>query len=96
MGSTTFFTVANGDSVEDAFRGAVKEAERMYGQAGYTGTIAEKQDFVIITCPREIDAHEFAEYLIRKRDKRVNDSYGPAGCIVKENGEYLFFGWAPE
>jgi len=43
---------------------------------------------------------EYAAYLIDEGDERVDDKWGPAGCLcVKEPengepGEWIFFGWA--
>jgi len=48
MGASTFYDVAYGRTPEEAFDAAVREAEYDYGHAGYTGTIAEKHDFVMI------------------------------------------------
>ena len=48
MGATTFITVEKGKTATDAFRAARSRAEYMRGHGGYTGTIAEKRDFVCI------------------------------------------------
>jgi hypothetical protein len=94
MGAETFVNVANGDSAKQAFSEAVKEAQYDYGHAGYTGTIAEKDSFVMISCPDGIDPFKFAEQLINEGDERIDDKWGPAGCIDCKNGKYVFFGWA--
>jgi hypothetical protein len=49
MGAATFETYRDGADVSAAFRNAVEEAGWEYGHGGYTGTIAEKDDYVIIT-----------------------------------------------
>jgi hypothetical protein len=46
MGANTFCTVANGDNAEKAFFGAVESACYEHGHGGYTGTIAEKHEYV--------------------------------------------------
>ena len=49
---------------------------------------------------RKVSAHGMAEALIVLEDTRIDDKWGPAGCIEvtppqgKDPGEYLFFGWA--
>ena len=124
MGATTFYDVVKGSSAKDAFEKAVEEAQYEYGHGGYTGTIAEKDSFVMITPPfkatitvtpemttTEIKAltrevrklfMDYAEQLIEDSDSRVDDKWGPAGCLeIKpstkdSDGEYLFFGWASE
>ena len=37
-----------------------------------------------------------AGFLIEDNDPRIDDKWGPAGCIEVTKGEYLFFGWASE
>ena len=73
MGANTFFTRAKGNTAKDAFNAAVKEAQYEYGHRGYTGTIAEKHDFVMITCPKGIKPIECADDLINEGDDRVDN-----------------------
>jgi hypothetical protein len=104
MGGEWFETIAYGKTAKDAFRKAVSEAEYMYGHAGYTGTIAEKGSFTMITLPKHYTPEVYARKLDEKCDPRIDDKWGPAGCIkypedIKKptkDGEkaYLFFGWA--
>lgn len=35
-----------------------------------------------------------ARFLIDARDSRVDEKWGPAGCIKLPGGKWLFFGWA--
>jgi hypothetical protein len=99
-GGQTFMVTARGATPEVAFRNAVEDARRRYGDDGYTGTIAEKSKFVLINLPTNYDqiplsyAKEFARSLIDKADRRIDDKWGPSGAIDLRNGEYLFFGWA--
>ena len=39
---------------------------------------------------------QVAEALIELCDPRVDDKWGPAGCIKLEGEKYLFFGWASD
>ena len=94
MGAEVFFTSANGKTAKEAFNSAVEQAQYDYGHAGYTGSIAEKISFVVIPLPEGKNAGEYADYLIDNCDKRVDDKWGPAGCIKTGENEYLFFGWA--
>ena len=96
MGATTFITSGNGSTAKKAFQTAVEEANYMYGHSGYTGTIAEKLSFVEIQCPEGTAPMEFARELMEKEDSRIDDKWGPAGCIKVMDGKYLFFGWASE
>lgn len=66
-----------------------------------------KPDFITVELPQDQDPYEYAAELINKKDKRVSDGDGPAGCIditgttygiLEEPGDdervFLFFGWA--
>lgn len=96
MGATTFFTRASGKTARDAFAAARSEAAYEYGHGGYTGSIAEKHSFTMLTVPVGTDPRAFASKLIDDGDPRVDDKWGPAGCVPLKDGEYLFFGWASE
>lgn len=96
MGAQTFIDIAKGKDAKSAFKVAVDKALYDYGHAGYTGTIAEKHDFVMITKTKmsEDAAWKLADELIEKYDRRIDDKWGPAGCIPLHDGRFLFFGWA--
>lgn len=94
MGANTFMTEAQGKNAQEAFNNAVEQARYDYGHAGYTGSIAEKNSFVVIPLPAGEDAHVHANRLIEEGDPRVDDKWGDAGCIALGEGDYLFFGWA--
>jgi hypothetical protein len=106
MGANTFETYRDGADVHAAFRDAVEEAGWEYGHRGYTGTIAEKSEYVIIV-PQAMshdDATRLARDLIERNDPRVADKWGPAGAIPirqattpagqSDPDGWLFFGWA--
>lgn len=105
MGACEFFTTATGKGAQDAFQNAVRDAQYECGHGGYTGTIAEKGSFVIINVPEGKKPWDYADELINAGDPRIDDKWGPAGCIqlgapkgAKDDtvGRYLFFGWASE
>ncbi|MCJ8332420.1 MAG: hypothetical protein HRT89_21215 [Lentisphaeria bacterium] len=93
MGAETFMTQANGKSAQDAFNAAVEDANYEHGHGGYTGTIAEKCNFTTIPSTEE-NSYDYAEKLIDEGDERIDDKWGPAGCIELGSDRYLFFGWA--
>lgn len=95
MGGCTFTTKAKGKNAHAAFSDACYEARHQHGHGGYTGTIAEKHRFTMIPLPAGQGPEDFAEQLIADDDPRINDKWGPAGCIDLGGDEYLFFGWAP-
>jgi len=94
MGACTFSDVGEGKNAREAFNNLVKDACYENGHGGYTGTIAEKHSFNMIVCPEGEDPFEYADTLIENGDRRVDDKWGPAGCINLGDGRYLFFGWA--
>lgn len=97
MSADAFFHEAKGPDPQTAFDEACEEARYWYGHAGYTGTIAEKEDYLLIDHPREgmtdKEIREYAEQLISDSDPRIDDKWGPAGCLKLSEG-FLFFGWA--
>jgi hypothetical protein len=98
MGASEFVNVAKGKTPKEAFRSAVDQARYDHGHAGYTGTLAEKGEFVLISNKRAETVKEacaLAEQLIDAGDERIDDKWGPAGCIrVGDSDTYVFFGWA--
>ena len=94
MGADVFHTQTRGTTAKEAFDIAVEDALYDYGHQGYTGSIAEKDSFVMIDLPEGRDPYEYAEELIDKYDSRIDDKWGPAGCFDLKNGEFYFFGWA--
>lgn len=94
MGAQEFTAYAKGKTAQAAFSAAVEQACYDYGHAGYTGSIAEKHEFVRIQVPVGEDPVAFANKLLADNDQRIDDKWGPAGCVEVKAGEYYFFGWA--
>ena len=94
MGAINFSVVSSGSTAKEAFQKAVNTAKQKYGAGGYTGSIAEKDTFVMIHCPLGDDPSDYARKLLNSMDPRIDDVWGDAGCIDLGGGEYLFFGVA--
>lgn len=103
MGATTFMQESKGRSAAEAFSQARERALHQHGHSGYSGTIAEKDEFVVIAMPadwmpdetdRAKAAKKYADALIDAEDKRVNDKWGPAGVLQTGPEDWLLFGWA--
>jgi hypothetical protein len=94
MGAETFTAVGKGKTAQEAFDKAVADARHEYGNRGYTGSLAEKTSYVMITPPPGVAPVKYASDLIDNDDPRISDKWGPAGCIKMTEGVYLFFGWA--
>jgi len=102
MGACDFYVVAKGATADKAFASAVSDAKYESGHGGYTGTIAEKHSFVMIpfadSAPDPATnrslAMAYAGAMVSEGDPRVDDKWGPAGCISLGMSEWLFFGTA--
>ena len=94
MGADQFTQTGFGETASKAFKSAYEEACYDFGHRGYTGSMAEKDSFVEIPLPADKTAEDYAYELMDKEDERVDDKWGPAGCLKVAKGEYLFFGWA--
>src|SRR3954454_9961004 len=103
MGATDFVTEAEGDTAAAAFKAAVDRARYLYGHAGYTGTIAEKDDFATVTVPQGIDTHHFiaaalngeviegCEKELARAEEVIDDKWGPAACVQTGPRTFVFF-----
>jgi hypothetical protein len=80
MGAEFFTVEAWGASPEAAFDKIRQEYGRMYGCSGYSGTIVEKDSFIIFPLPEGANPEEYA-VRIALEDPRI-DKWGPAGCFV--------------
>ena len=80
MGATTFITPQEGARVEEAFREAVAAARFEHGHGGYTGTVAAKNDFVIVDRTVRWLDEAWAEAEARL-ERGSFDKYGPCGAL---------------
>jgi hypothetical protein len=103
MGASEFTDVGRGKTAQEAFDKLVKDAQYEHGHGGYTGTIAEKHNFVTIGTEATLeDALARAANLLDANDKRVADKWGSAGCIevntvgTSNTRVFVFFGVASD
>lgn len=96
MGACEFWAKGHGKSAAKAFDYAVANARYVYGNGGYTGTIAEKDSYRMVQVPEGRDPKDYAMEMLDDEKSWVQDKWGPAGCIQLGKSEYLFFGWASE
>ena len=99
MGAAGFTTTGTGSNAKEAFRSAVRQAQQEEGSAGYTGSIAEKRDFVLLSLPPDTNPSDYGAlrahaYGLMDTHKLVSDTWGPAGAFDLGGGRYFFFGWA--
>lgn len=83
MGSDSFTAVGNHPDIAIAFDRAHSEAVHHYGTRGYTGSLAEKHGYTVVTSTLHTPeaAYRLARELMDDDDDRINDKWGPAGAI---------------
>lgn len=88
MGACNFEAYAIGKDAKSAFLKAREEAQWESGHGGYTGTIAEKDSFIMfVRTPRKSWGKCVNELMdMETGNKTIDDKWGPAGCmdITKE------------
>jgi len=85
MGAEFFAVEAWGASPELAFDKIRQEYGHQVGYAGYSGTIVEKDSFIIFPLPEGADPEAHA-LKIAEEDPRI-DKWGPAGCFVLKEAQ---------
>jgi hypothetical protein len=90
MGANTFSVFIHGTNADDAFRAAHDDATYERGHGGYSGTIAEKGTYTLITTTpmTEAEATAHANALLAADDPRISDKWGPAGAIPVKTDSY--------
>lgn len=86
MGAEFFMVEAWGTSPELAFDKIRQEYGHQVGYAGYSGTIVEKDSFIIFPLPEGADPEAHA-LKIAEEDPRIADKWGPAGCFVLKEAQ---------
>lgn len=65
------------------------------GPNRYTGTIANKSDYVMLEKDCDTVWYEWAEkYLAAHKGESINNVNGTVGCVDLKDGSFLFFGHA--
>lgn len=59
MGAQQFATRGTGKTVAEAFATARERAAWEHGHGGYSGSLAEKGDYAVITLPKGVDVEKF-------------------------------------
>ncbi|MEU7583803.1 hypothetical protein AB0B50_40205 [Streptomyces sp. NPDC041068] len=101
MGAIDFFVTATGSDLSAAFSAAREEAAREYGSGAYSGSVAAKDEVVLLDEPRrsEGDAMARADELLIGDHPQIGSTWGPAGALpIVANGSgedgWLIFGLA--
>lgn len=68
MGASRFLTVGVGKTPQDAFTRLVQTARHQSGRGGYSGTIAEKSEFILLPLPPGIAALDMTLWVQRYMD----------------------------
>lgn len=99
MGANQFINKKSAKTAVEAFRALVEEARCDSGHSGYTGTIAEKDDFRMVSAGAT-PTLEFVEQCFDDSNHWCQDKWGPAACVdagvARTSGHriYVFFGFA--
>ncbi len=92
MGANAFVTkIYPASCARKAFREAIQD--EFLGNEDEA--LARKEGFIMINDSFDGSAKEYAWTLIDEGDARIDDKWGPAGCIKTEEG-FVFFGWASD
>lgn len=88
---TVWIQAVEAETLEDAIPTAINDCAE-----GYTGTIAEKDTFIMLPAPPDEDfTGRYYHYDPEDPNwQKVDDKWGPAGCFDLGDGWFLFFGWA--
>lgn len=63
MGGVSFLNIGVGKTADEAFRHLSDEASYEHGHGGYTGTIAEKPGFELLSLPPGVAALDMAKWV---------------------------------
>jgi len=96
MGATNFACIGKGKDAKEAFSNARSEALYEYGHGGYTGSIAEKDGFKLVTLTEaeKNSPNLFHAKIDELTDNEFSDKWGEAGCVKMKEDTYYFFGMA--
>jgi len=94
MGADSFQVKSSGETAQLAFQYATSDARHEHGHGGYTGSIAEKRSFRMLSVPEGKTIQQFADEILWDDDHWITEKSGPAGCIALGGNEYLFLGIA--
>ncbi len=105
MGASEFSTTVKAPTAREAFQLAREyalidlrcnrdEDDDDDGSCGYTGTIIEKRDFIMVVAKRGETVRETVDRCMSDQSHACFDKWGPAACIAVAPGEWLFFGFA--
>lgn len=93
MGADSFFNSGPGDDPKTIFKDLVKKARHDYGFCGYTGTIAEKTQFKIVSKVPMTKSYWQSDEAQQKYGE--GEKWGPAlaAPYCEEINPVLIIGW---
>jgi hypothetical protein len=94
MNLRPFIQLVTGESPARAFDAGTHAAKLAFGNGGFTGSLADKGDFVVIRCPKHQDPRAYAESLLESNDPRIADMWSPAGMIEQGPRAWWAFGFS--
>jgi hypothetical protein len=101
MGACDFETKVSAKTAREGFSRLVDNARHDFGHAGYTGTIAEKHSFQMVTPKDGESPEDCVRRCMEDDDHFCQDKWGDAACVdagesqkIPGNRIFIFFGWA--
>lgn len=100
MGAERFDHYQKGADVKSAFAAATEEAAYEYGHRGYTGSLAEKNEFEIRNEGKPLTMKESEAFADKDLEDNDHDKWGPAWAVAirpddsQEIIGWLFYGYA--
>jgi hypothetical protein len=100
MPNQTFIAIAEASTADEAFTKAVANAREEFGDAGKTGTIADKKSFVIMQeepFPTNEAVRSTVYALLEAGDEELEKPGAAAGCLPFRflgRLQWIFYGWS--
>jgi hypothetical protein len=100
MGAERFDQYQAGKQSQEAFGKAREEAFYEYGHRGYTGSLAEKYEFILRNDGKPLTKKEAEAFADFDLDQNDHDKWGPAWAIAIRSDDsseivgFLFYGYA--
>jgi hypothetical protein len=97
MGGCDFHTCSRGNTAQEAYETAFNEAVYEHGHGGYTGTIAEKDGFILYPVPPALTPAEFMAHIRNAAMRATEKTCLPESTrkVIREAAETYLDKWGP-
>lgn len=87
MGASQFMNISTGKTPEEAFHSVTASARYEHGHGGYSGTIAEKHEYRLLTTPSGVAALDLANWALKYAPPERRNPQWPAEHLPKFESE---------